>query len=761
MEPGYRLEHYVLIEQIGRGGQAVVWSADDERLKRLVAIKTIDPKPAEGSSTGSGTGSGGSGSATTPDEIAKRFQDEAQIIADLEHPGILPIYTYGQDGEQLYIVMRYMAGGSLKGLLESGPLDLARTIKLTRPLADALDLAHQRKIIHRDIKSANVLLDARHNLYLADFGLSVTLGDVSQPGGGTLAYMSPEQMMGDALDHRSDLYSFGILLYEMLVGKLPMVGGQPWNIQQVMASAPMPIPDEMPHRTAEVLLKATSLNAEDRYPSATEIVEALARSMENEGTEDAELVEITFDLPMTDPALQALRKANTLFDNALLDWADGAGRFHLYAEDFIYIDSFYTDAAAWGIHLDAAAHRMMLRAALEHGYEVDVWWNAIEHIGERRGIALQTLTSELAPARLRAMQYLAQVGDSDPPAIPTRVAAILEREPEAAVRRAGIALLEAQGKAANPSQKPGQWRDVAFNETVDATLVEMAAHDPDRGVAEAAARVCARLGSAFAIKRLAGLADVESGGDPGAFRALTFIRDEVPALPRDVSAFTRFRVFAVLSLRQMQSWWLLWRFLGGAFGFFVGWGAIQFVQYNGRDVLPLQALGNAFASGIAFSLLAGIAVVAASEPARLLRAWTRPGRIALSFVLGTIFWMLLGVVLQRFYYFDSDPTDWASLALVSAVFAIGFAFSSGLFRSAWIRSAAASIGAFLAIWFAWKFFNDNGLFVYFIVYNPDVIDPLFGSLAMGICIGLLAFVPEALLAIFRAFRRSNRGNHSA
>ena len=104
MQPGDRVEHYVLIEQIGQGGQAIVWSADDERLKRTVALKTINPKPTEGSA--------GTASASSSDEIARRFQDEARIIADLEHPAILPIYTFGQESESLYIVMRYMAGGS-------------------------------------------------------------------------------------------------------------------------------------------------------------------------------------------------------------------------------------------------------------------------------------------------------------------------------------------------------------------------------------------------------------------------------------------------------------------------------------------------------------------------------------------------------------------------------------------------------------------------------------------------------------------------
>src|SRR5260221_60953 len=172
MEPGYQIDHYRIIEQIGQGGQATVWSADDERLKRVVAIKTINRRSDDSSD-----------SATVDIDVTRRFQDEAHIIADLEHPAILPIYTFGQDGDALYIVMRYMAGGSLKQLLRSGPLDLRQVVKISQPLADALDLAHQRQIIHRDIKSANVLLDARQNLYLADFGLSVTLGESNQQGG--------------------------------------------------------------------------------------------------------------------------------------------------------------------------------------------------------------------------------------------------------------------------------------------------------------------------------------------------------------------------------------------------------------------------------------------------------------------------------------------------------------------------------------------------------------------------------------------------
>src|SRR5689334_5278596 len=141
MQPGYRIEHYVVIEKIGQGGQAAVWSAYDERLKRTVAIKTIvlgDPTSPDGSSTGSGTAPAGLSNLTNPD----RFREEAQIIAALEHPNILPIYAFGQEENWLYIVMRYMASGSLKDLVKREPIKAEQVVALMEPLAGALDLAH-------------------------------------------------------------------------------------------------------------------------------------------------------------------------------------------------------------------------------------------------------------------------------------------------------------------------------------------------------------------------------------------------------------------------------------------------------------------------------------------------------------------------------------------------------------------------------------------------------------------------------------------
>src|SRR5258708_16031571 len=216
------------------------------------------------------------------------------------------------------------------------------------------------------------------------------------------------------------------------------------------------------------------------------------------------------------------------------------------------------------------------------------------------------------------MHYRAVPGECAPPAIPTRVASIMSREPEAEVRLAGVALLEAQGQ---PSKN---WRPAVFNESIDSTLADLAAHDPDRHVAEAAARACGRLRSTFAVNQLGTIA---ASGDAAAVRALTFVRDEVPALPTSVPSAVRSRVFFALSLRQMLAFGIVGRFLGAALGFIIGWGTIQCLQSNGRDLLPLQALGKSSASGFLDPLAIGLVLGVVCLPGQRQWAWNRQWRL--------------------------------------------------------------------------------------------------------------------------------------
>ncbi len=266
---GSMLGQYQILEAIGHGGMATVYKARQPALDRFVAVKVLLPQQADRA------------------EFRERFNREAKAVAQLNHPNILPIIDYGQVNDLTYIVMKYVSGGTLADRLKS-PIDLAATARLIRQIAAALDHAHQRGIIHRDIKPSNVLLDEGEWVQLADYGLAKLLqGDqsltISGLSMGTPAYLSPEQGQGLPLDHRSDIYSLGVVLYEMITGRLPFTAETAMGviIKHVYDQPPLPraLNPTIPEAVETVVLKALAKQVSDRYQSAGELAIALQQAV--------------------------------------------------------------------------------------------------------------------------------------------------------------------------------------------------------------------------------------------------------------------------------------------------------------------------------------------------------------------------------------------------------------------------------------------------------------------------------------------------
>ncbi|RLB23012.1 MAG: hypothetical protein DRG71_06485, partial [Deltaproteobacteria bacterium] len=257
---------YHIVEQIGRGGMATVFKAYEPALDRYLAIKVLSPQHA------------------LAPGFSKRFVREARAVAQLNHPNILPIINFGQEEGLSYIVMKYVSGGTLKERLAAGPMALAETARIIEQIAAALDHAHGRGILHRDVKPSNVLLDEGDWVQLADFGLAKMLaGDVALTESGTSigtpAYMSPEQGQGLPLDHRTDLCSLGVILYEMTTGRLPYEAETPMGVVVKHISEPLPPPRQVnpaiPEGVEAVIIKTLAKNPADRYDSAGEMARAL------------------------------------------------------------------------------------------------------------------------------------------------------------------------------------------------------------------------------------------------------------------------------------------------------------------------------------------------------------------------------------------------------------------------------------------------------------------------------------------------------
>lgn len=204
---------------------ASVYLGHQQDIDRDVAIKVLPPHPGQDS------------------RFVERFRLEARTIARLQHPHILPVYDYGDEDGILYLVMAYVRGGSLADRIRKGAMSPADAERLMTQMGSALDYAHRQNVVHRDVKPANILLDHEGHALLTDFGIVKLMEGSSQLTGtggliGTPAYMSPEQAQSDDVDHRSDLYSLGVVGYEMLTGKQPFHAETPMQIVLKQISAP-------------------------------------------------------------------------------------------------------------------------------------------------------------------------------------------------------------------------------------------------------------------------------------------------------------------------------------------------------------------------------------------------------------------------------------------------------------------------------------------------------------------------------------------
>jgi serine/threonine protein kinase len=266
---------YRIIEQFGQGGMATVFKAYHASLDRYVALKALHP------------------AFNQDPNFEARFQREARVVAKLEHPNIVPIYDYSEHEKRPYLVMKFIEGITLKARMDQGSLSSEEVTKIVDAVGSALAYAHKQGVLHRDIKPSNVLMANDGQIYLADFGLA----RIAQSGESTLSsdmimgtpqYISPEQAMGKAdLDQRTDLYSFGVMLYEMVVGKVPFNADTPFSIIHDHIYSPLPMPrtvnPNVPESVQRVLLKALAKEREDRFEDAARLVSAFKEAWNEAG----------------------------------------------------------------------------------------------------------------------------------------------------------------------------------------------------------------------------------------------------------------------------------------------------------------------------------------------------------------------------------------------------------------------------------------------------------------------------------------------
>jgi serine/threonine protein kinase len=274
---GTTLGKYEIVRQLGKGGMATVYLGRQTSIGRTVAIKVMPRHFMH------------------DDTFMQRFEREVKVIAELQHPRVLPVFDYGQIEGRPYIVMAYMAGGTLTDRIEQGPMPLEEIERLVTQIAEGLDHAHRKGVIHRDFKPSNVLLDEHGNVYLADFGIAkiseVTVNLTGTGVVGTPTYMAPEMAREGMVTPAVDIYALGVTLYQMLTGRVPYEGQTPLSV--MMAHATRPIPNvraerpDLPEGIAAVVERALAKTPEARYATAGDLAEALKQAIAGQTWEPA------------------------------------------------------------------------------------------------------------------------------------------------------------------------------------------------------------------------------------------------------------------------------------------------------------------------------------------------------------------------------------------------------------------------------------------------------------------------------------------
>src|SRR5205085_8928088 len=267
---GKTILHYRVLREIGKGGMGVVYKAEDTKLHRVVAIKAL------------------SADLIGDDKPRARFMREARAASAIDHPNICTVYEVNEADGSLFFVMQYVEGRTLKKAVSARPLAVDQALEYMLEITDALAEAHRRSIIHRDIKSSNIMINERGQIKVLDFGLAKVLRPSSPYGSsdaqlsveltqlgspfGTASYMSPEQARGERADMRSDIFSLGIVFYEMLTGRLPFKGKASVDVMHsVMHDEPPPIED-VPPQLQQIVARMLVKDANARYQSAERVL---------------------------------------------------------------------------------------------------------------------------------------------------------------------------------------------------------------------------------------------------------------------------------------------------------------------------------------------------------------------------------------------------------------------------------------------------------------------------------------------------------
>lgn len=660
---------YRLLEQIGVGGEGVVWSALDETDGQLYAIKFKDVTDLAEAEAGN-------------------IGDEQQLdgLIRLRHAHILPILEYGFESPMRFTVSPYLPGGTLTQKMRVAPLTVEEILRHGTEIASALDYLHSQGIIHRDIKSQNVLLDLRNHCYLADFGLARQISTSTiafHTGHGTPPYASPEQIQSRVLTRKSDLYSFGILLYEMFTGQLPWNGKKQLSVEQLNSDQELPDPREfnpsLPFILLDILRRATAADPTQRPPSATEIMRA---------------IQVVFNVPTlvlavgtsTDGWKVSDRDAEGLLKRAFAQWNSTDETFNLGLTKFALVHSKRKQLTLAGYQ------RFMLSQALIYGYDDSQWWQAVRDPNERLSVSAKLLRRHNEGVTGRIVTHLVNDPTISAMGLPAEITAVLL---ETGINTDNVFLRREIFEGIQKLTPPrSSWRGASALDADQAKRLGVFALE-DSEFGDAAAELIGYLRSAPAVKVL-----ISHRNDERKISALLLVQRVAGSLPAFVPGDLRLRLSAETIIQRLiqEPVSLMGAYVFAFLGAALGLGLQVYLTYNLPDFLDTARMTTSLIQGLIVGTIFGLGIFLTRVIMERFAPSPALARVLTATALGTI---VLNTALLIFHVlFLSTPIRGLLVTAACLLIALTFALA-GLLRSRLLRMTLTTVSVFAAVVGTW------------------------------------------------------------